>query len=150
MERINALLFSKVHCPGYLKKVYDGRFIEVIKGDVDEALYTDTNNLDFDLPCECDGSLEFLKTYYEEKAKSFSGFVVGFKDVIVTGYLVAETNYNYIGQGYLKVSKAPKRTEKCAIVYFASNRKRLVPLSMIEGKVLLLQKIELEGDIPND
>ena len=131
-EQAKELLFSKVHCKGYLKKIYDGKFIEIIEGDVKEAVYKNSNDDDFEKVSECCGDLDFLKTYYEAKEKSFNGFLVGFKDVIATGYLVADTDYDFRGHEQLTIRKEPQDIYICAIVYFADNRKRLVPLDMLE------------------
>jgi hypothetical protein len=127
------ILFKKAKCNAFLKKVYDGRFIQTYKNEgCDVAEYTDTNNPDLDLLCECDGSLEFLKTYYEIKKRDFSGVVVGVKDIVVTAYLVAETNYNYLGREYIRISREPEKIIKCAVVYYRNNCKRYVPLDNVE------------------
>ena len=68
-EQAKELLFSKLHCIGYRKKIYDGKFIEVIEGDVKEAVYRNNNDYDFEEVSECCGDLDFLKTYYEIKEK---------------------------------------------------------------------------------
>jgi hypothetical protein len=131
-EQVKELLFSKVHCTGYLKKVYDGKFIEVIEGDVKEAVYRNSNDDDFEEVSECCGDLDFLKTYYEIKEKHFNGFLVGFKEIVATGYLVADTGYDFRSCEHLTIHKEPKDIYECAIVYFADNRKRLVPLEKIK------------------
>lgn len=127
------ILFKKVKCSSYLKRVWDGKFIQVYKGELDEAAYCDSNNPDGEIISECCGELEFLKTYYKEVQKNFTGFIVGIKDIVVTGYLVADTDYDHRGCGYLSIYKRPKQIEKCAIVYYANNRKRYVPLEDIKA-----------------
>jgi hypothetical protein len=131
---IQNILFKKVQCTAFLKKVYDGKFIQVCNIDgYDCAEYADTNNPDLDLKCECDGSLKFLKTYYEPKAREFMGIVVGIKKIIVTAYLTAETNYDYTGREYLRISREPEKIIECAVVYYRNNCKRYVPLENIGG-----------------
>ena len=107
-------------------------FIEVIEGDVKEAVYRNSNDYDFEKVSECCGDLDFLKTYYEIKEKPFDGFLVGFKKVVATGYLVADTGYDFRSCEHLTIHKEPKDIYECAIVYFADNRKRLVPLEKIK------------------
>ena len=125
-------LFNKVKCSGYLKRINDGKFIEVYKGDVDEAIYRNSNDENFEITSEACGDTDFLKTYYEVKEKNFKGFVVGFKTIILTAYLVADTDYDFIGREHLRIYKEPKERIECAIVYYSNNRKRYVPLGMFE------------------
>lgn len=125
------ILFKKVKCSTYLKKISDGRYIEVTEGDIAE--YVDTNDKNFNLECECCGDLDFLKTYYKAMDKEFSGVVVGIKDILVSAYLVANTLSDWQGCEYLKISRVPKETVKCAIVYYGNNRKRYVPLESIKA-----------------
>lgn len=127
-------LFQKVKCNGYLKKVSDGRFIETCKseGETLDCTYVDTNNPDLDIECEYCGDLDFQKTYFKHKPKRFTGVVVGFKDIVIDGYLTVETVYNWNDCEYTKLGKQPKTTETCAIVYYANNRKRYVPINNIE------------------
>jgi hypothetical protein len=128
------MLFQKVKCNGYLKKVHDGRFIDMNKneGGTFDCTYIDTNKPDLDIECQYCGDLDFLKTYYERKEKRFVGVVVGFKDLVIDGFLTVETCYNWLDNEYTKIGKKPKTVETCAIVYYANNRKRYVPLKDIE------------------
>ena len=126
------ILFKKVKCNAYLKKVHDGKFIDISQEDF-EATYVDYGNLGkLYTVSECDGSLDFLKTYYELIEKEFTGFVVGVKEVTATAYLVADIGYQYNGKEYIYVQKEPKDIYKCAIVYYGNNRKRYVPLENIK------------------
>lgn len=127
------ILFKKVKCTAFLKKVWDGKFIQVYKGDLDEAFYCDSNSPDKKIASDCCGELDFLKTYYKETKRSFTGFVVGTKDIVTEGYLVADTNYDFRGCERLDIYKYPKDVVKCAIVYFGNNRKRFVPLESVEA-----------------
>jgi len=124
-------LFKNVNCNGYLKRIYDGRYIEKIDG---ECFYM-VENEKFEIECEQCGELEFLKTYYKVTEKNFKGVVVGIKAIVMTGYLVVDTDYDYYDREVVKISKQAKDTCICAIVYFANNRKRLVPLENIESEV---------------
>lgn len=127
-------LFQKVSCKGYLKKVYDGRFIETFKneGETLDCTYVDTNNPDLDIECQYSGDLDFLKTYYAYKEKQFTGMVVGFKDIVIDGYLTVENCETWSGRDCTKLGKQPKTVQTCAIVYYANNRKRYVPLNYIK------------------
>lgn len=123
------LLFKKVKCNGFLKKVYDGRYVEVDK--YGNCEYIDTNNKDLNITCEYCGDEEFLKTYYIIKSRNLSGMVVGFKDIVINGYLCVDSNADYLGSEHIKISKRPNEIVKCAIVYYADNRKSYVPIDNI-------------------
>lgn len=125
------ILFKKVKCNAFLKKASDGKFIELYRDSL-AADYIDHKNPDFNLKCECDGSLEFLKVYYEVKKRNFKGIVVGIKDIVTTAYLTVDTSYHYDGTEYIYPGKVPEKICKCAIVYYSNNRKSYVPLENIE------------------
>jgi hypothetical protein len=129
---IQDILFKEVQCTAFLKKVYDGKFILIHKGDIDEAVYCDSNNPDLEIMSECCGDHDFLKTYYEVKERLFTGFAVGTKNIVVTAWLVADTNSDYSGREYLRISRDPESVVKCAVVYYRNNYKRYVPLENIK------------------
>lgn len=77
-------LFARVKCRAFLKKEHDGRCISIQDGRCwYEPREPDTPE------CECEGALEFLKTYFVRKERDFSGVVIGTKDVVTKAYLVA-------------------------------------------------------------
>lgn len=125
------LLFKKVSCTGFLKKAHDGKFI-----------YLDKDSLKADLCSSYDTTIEHdidsaEKTYYEYVNKKFKGVIVGFIDIVVKGYLdVIYEDEVDVGVGVIPekfyVAKRPKETIKCAIVYYANNKKHIVPLEDIE------------------
>lgn len=127
-------LFQKVSCKGYFKRIYDGRFIETFEneGKTLDCTYADTNNPDLNIECQYCGDLDFLKTYYEHRERKFSGIVVGFKDLVIDGYLTVATCYDHLDREYTKLGKKYNKTALCAIVYYANSRKRYVPLYDIE------------------
>ena len=89
-----------------------------------------------DIPQElrspCEGADDVEKTYYEVIEKEFRGYVVAVKDIVVDGYLGVDCSYDpYCGDRYF-IFKRPKTVVKCAIVYYALGKKRLVPLENIE------------------
>lgn len=81
-------------------------------------------------PCEGAGDVE--KTYYKTVEKDFKGYVVAVKNVVVDGYLGVDCAYDYVGGEHYFIFKMPKTTIKCAIVYYALGKQRLVPLENIE------------------
>jgi hypothetical protein len=129
---IKDILFKRVICTAFLKKVHDGKFISVSKDDIDEAMYCNTDNPENFTMSECSGDHDFLKTYYEVKERPFTGIIVGIKDVIVTAWLVADTNYDYAGREYLRISRDTEKKIKCAVVYYRNNCKRYVPLDNVK------------------
>jgi len=129
---IKDILFKEVQCTSFLKKVYDGKFMLVNENDM-EVTYCDSNNEKFEVVSECCGDLDFLKTYFEIKDRIFSGVVVGIKNIVLSGYLAADTNYeSYSYLEHLTLSKHPHKVIECAIVYYRNNRKSYVPLDSIK------------------
>ena len=119
-----------VHCTSYLKTVRDGRCLETVKdknGEITDVIYIGNGD---DIPdeCECCGSLEFLKTYYEKKETEFDGVLVGTKKIVVDGYLYGDTNYDFRGYDHIVVGKQANTTVLCGIVFFGNNQKRYVPM----------------------
>ena len=80
----------------------------------------------------CDGSNDVEKAYYKTVKKDFKGYVVAVKDIVVDGYLGVDSASVYNGEERYFIFKRPKTTVKCAIVYYALGKKRLVPLENIE------------------
>lgn len=131
-------LFVHVTCNGYLKKISDGRYIDVYRGPhgngaIQECTYVfgydseKCQEIKQDVETY-DGSRELLKTYYERKEKRFAGFVVGYKDIIETGWLVCDTADTWQGGEEIILRKEPEKITRCAIVYFSDNKKRYVPV----------------------
>nr|DAH12924.1 MAG TPA: hypothetical protein [Caudoviricetes sp.] len=126
-------LFDKVKCKGFYKPFKDGRWLyldrETLTADAMDNNLADGNN---------DGTVEknveyIEKTYYQHVDKNFSGVIVGYKDIVVTGYLDAVYEEGCdVGIGITPdafyVSKRAKETVKCAVVYYANNMKHYVPL----------------------
>lgn len=128
-------LFDKVRCKGFYKKIRDGIWIHLDKNSL--TAYKMNGAL-------CGDAIEeeevecVEKIYYEHRNRNFSGVIVGFIDLVVKGYL--DVNYCDavdVGVGIIperiSVSKRPKEIVKCAIVYYADNRKHYVPLEDIES-----------------
>lgn len=141
------ILFKPVICDGFLKPVHDGIYVYLDKTTM--TAYAMNSNLIDD---NNDGTVESdidctEKTYYEYVQRKFNGIVVGIKDIITQGYL--DVNYEDYDSGYYPyddyhadryyqerffVSKRPKTTVKCAIVYYANNKKHLVPYDKLTVK----------------
>lgn len=133
---MKAKLFDKCKCKGFYKKVHDGRFIYLDR----EKLRADL--VDANLACATyDGTIEkdidrAEKRYYEHKMGNFKGIIVGFVDLVVVGYLdviyqdECDVGVEIIPEAFY-VSKRPKETVKCAIVYYANNLKHYTPLDDI-------------------
>jgi len=130
------LFGTKFICNAFLKKVSDGRCIMTTKdhrGRIDGGWFQGLPDEKFP-DCNFEGD-SILKTYYKIQNKKFSGIYVGEKDVVLTGLLVADTDYqNYTGEEYCHVYKQAENTVRCAIIYFAKNQKRFVPMNELEGK----------------
>lgn len=129
---MNNLLFQKVKCKAYLKKIYDGKFIHEVEVEGRKYYFLAESNIpESEWKETGPGEEEHRKTYYERKDKSFTGFLVGYKDIVINGIVGVDYNDNpYCECDY--IYKQPLKVCKCAIIYFANNRKRYVPLEDIE------------------
>ncbi len=141
----NPYVFQVVECKAYMKKIKDGRFIEKFEADRTESgrveyYYVDNNKQNDDGTTEWrkeveyyDHDLEFLKTYYQRIEKQFVGIVVGIKDVAVTAWLYVDERLDWYGEPCGEyVGRDVKDVIKCARVYYAPNKSRLVPLEDLE------------------
>ena len=130
-------LFEKVKCKGFYKKVHDGIWVHLDKS-TGTAYAMNSNLVDIDNVGIMEADIDCVeKTYYEHKKANFSGVIVGFKDLVVKGYLDANyTDEVDVGVGVIPekfyVAKRPKEVVKCAIVYYANNMKHYVPLCDIK------------------
>lgn len=125
------VLLDKVKCKGFYKKVHDGK-----------ALYLDKENLKAYAQISFEGDpggeeVDYIeKTYFEHVDGEFSGVIVGFKDLVVKSHLEAiyqdpvDVGIGTIPERFY-VSKTPIEVVKCAIVYYANNKKHYVPLDEI-------------------
>lgn len=129
-------LFDKIRCKGFYKPVHDGVWIELdndsLKANKCNSSLTGDAVEEYNVDC-------VEKTYYEHVQSNFSGVIVGFKNLVIKGYL--DVNYEDecdVGVDVIPekfyVSKRPKETVKCAIVYYANNMKHYVPIEDIEKK----------------
>lgn len=126
-------LFDKVKCKGFYKSVKDGKWLRLDKKNLTaDAMDNNIVNIDNDGTVEKD--VEYVeKTYFEHVDKSFTGVIVGYKDIVIKGYLDADYQDECdVGVGVIPesfcVSKRAKETVKCAVVYYANNMKHYVPL----------------------
>lgn len=131
-------LFDKVKCKGFYSKVYDGTYIFLDKENL-KAAHMNSNATETN--CIVEEEVDRVeKTYYKYVSKNFSGLIVGFKDLIVKGYLdVIYHDAVDVGIGVLPeqffVDKTAKDIVKCAVVYYANNKKHYVPLEDIKKVV---------------
>jgi len=139
---------SLCSCRAYLRKEYDGVFIQRIDAkhsETGEDAYIihdaeERNALVEGKPYEykespCEGAYDVEKTYYTRVEKTFDGVVVGTKEIVTEGYLGVDTDYGYDGREVKRFFKEPKTKVMCAIVYYGNNKKRLVPLEDLEVNI---------------
>lgn len=131
---MSAPFWKPVRCHGYLRPVQDGRIIELLKDDRGNTIGAQYLGIGEDVPekCDCEGALEFLKTYYVLDDKEFTGVLVGKREVVVSAWLYADTGCHYNGSEFVHCGKQTKDSELCGIVYFRSGQKRYVPIRFIE------------------
>lgn len=80
----------------------------------------------------CEGAFDVRKYYYQRREQTFCGVVVGFKKVVVEGFLGVDTDYDPYRGEVERVFKHPDKVVECARVYYASGKKRLVPLDAVK------------------
>lgn len=130
-------LFDKCRCKGFYKQAHDGIWVHLDQTTLTAcAMNSNLANKDNDGTMEEDIDC-VEKTYYEHVQLNFSGVIVGFKDLVVKGYLDVEYQDAVdVGVGTIPekfyVVKRPKEIVKCAIIYYANNMKHYVPIEDIE------------------
>ena len=122
-------LFDKVKCKGFYAKHNDGIYIALDKQNLTADLMKSETTVEEDID-------RAEKTYYQHRKENFSGVIVGFTDITVQGYLdviyddAVDVGIGIIPEKYW-IQKNAKQVEKCAIVYYANNKKHYVPLDDI-------------------
>ena len=138
ITKCNDLMFCKVKCKSYMKKINDGRYIQYYganetESGEEEYEYVDMKTDTWEKIGEEDyETLNFLKTYRQKVEKEFIGVVVGMKMVDVSAYLYLDYH-----KERRFVNKQIKEQVKCALVYYGCNRSRYVlfdDLEVIEEK----------------
>lgn len=127
-------LFDKCQCKGFYKPVHDGIWISLDEDNLKANKCNSALNEDGVEEYDVDYA---EKTYYEYVQSNFSGVIVGFKDLVIKGYLdVIYEDECDVGVGVIPekfyVAKRPKEIVKCAIVYYANNMKHYVPIGDIK------------------
>lgn len=154
-------IFKKVHCKAYLQKYHDGVRLETwVKrncgyfGDTLEPAsgnrwsdpiivkamkgeYTPDGWKDREIADLSDFEGNAVpKEYRKRVEEEFDGFIVGFTNIVVSGWIGTDTSSEvYDLNGNLRqVFHLTKRTstEKVAVVYFKNNAKRYVPIGDME------------------
>lgn len=119
------LLFQQVKCAGFIVK--ERHFPNGIWLDAE------TNTLSLSQGTVnkrglSDASIN--RTYYTSREVPFTGVYVGSKPVVVQAKIEMGVN----SDGSLHRCKTPTKVIDCGIVYFAPNRKHLVPLEYLNVK----------------
>lgn len=135
-------MFRPVKCHAYLRKVKDGKYFFQDNEDRDVRPYLrtytmicgcDENGKEISKECEFyDGTETLLKTYYERTENEFCGVVVATTMVAVKKMLYADTEFPEYGPDYRYIGKETKESVKCARVFYANGKSRLVPLDDLE------------------
>nr|DAI47949.1 MAG TPA: hypothetical protein [Caudoviricetes sp.] len=126
-------LFDKVKCKGFYKPFKDGRWLYLDRKTL-TADAMDNNLADGNNDGTVEKNVEYIeKTYFKHVDRNFIGVIVGYKNIIVKGYLDAVYQDECdVGVGVIPetfyVSKRAKETVKCAVVYYGNNMKHYVPL----------------------
>lgn len=126
-------LFDRVKCKGFYKPFSDGKWLYLDRKTL-TADAMDNNLVDWGNDGTVEKDVEYIeKTYYQHVDKHFSGVIVGYKNIIVTGYLDAiyeegcDVGIGVTSEAFY-VSKRAKDIVRCSVVYYANNMKHYVPL----------------------
>lgn len=117
-------IFKPVTCTGYLVKCK--KFDTSIQVNPEDNTFTVVH--DNGDVCEGLKDIKLDRTYYRMKQERFRGMYVGTR-IVITEAEVTRSIDKYGVQHYTKYAK---NAVECAIVYYAPNRKHLVPLDCIE------------------
>ena len=86
---MNMNLFVKVKCKGFYKSFQDRRWLYLNKKTL-TADAMDNNLADGSNDGTVEKNVEYIeKTYFKHVDKNFIGVIVGYKDIVVKGYLDA-------------------------------------------------------------
>lgn len=119
------LLFQQVRCGGFIAKIRNSHN----SVEFDEATNTFTLRQGRTVK---EGLTEasVVRDYYSFRDNVFTGIYVGTKQVVTQAKLECWID----NEGAAHYCKHPLKVEDCAIVYFAPNRKHLVPLKYLNVK----------------
>ncbi len=93
---------------------------------IDHSYIIHTSRIPVDAVVRQGEKAELAKAYYVRREKRFRGIVVGLKDVVTEGTIIADGTVYDDGFTF---EKKPTKTVRCAIVCYAmGNKKRTVPL----------------------
>lgn len=110
-------LFDRCKCKGFYKKAHDGTYIQLDSKNLTANLMNSNIQgelVEEDIDCA-------KKRYYEHKDSNFSGVIVGFVDLVVTGWLNViydcgiDVGFGTMPDKYY-ISKRPNEVVKCAII----------------------------------
>lgn len=135
-------LFTKVKCAAYLKKIRDGVHIVLLNPDGSFRWGNTVDSLDCKATAEKDGVVlkdlsdfdgDCVKKVYRERVEAeFTGVVVGYTSVKVSGLIGTIWEEPEYGQSYGCCFKQAVDVPKVAVVYFKNNCKRYVLLDDLE------------------
>ena len=138
-------IFRKVHCKAYLQKCSDGVCLMCEKDNqpvggnswsepitVKAYKYNYEKSISEEIAdlSEFDGGC-VNKQYRQRKESEFDGFLVGVTNVVTSGKLGTDSDWNPYHGDIFHLTKE-KYTEKVGVVYFKNNARRYVLLDDIE------------------
>ena len=135
-------IFQKVRCKGYVKKFYDGVYIQLFYPD--GGFYYGKTVFDHNMkaiaykaipessvPVEIKDLSEFdgdsvEKVWRKRVEADFTGILVGFTTVNMSGYIGTDWETADYSREYGHCFKTVDKTAKVGVVYFKNNAKRYV------------------------
>lgn len=125
----NDFLFKHVICSAALYEIHNG--VGFSRGENGDWFFTTEENTLKKINWNNDPVKRLSKNYIVIKRIHFSGFIVGIKSIRSAADLVIEKQKDnkYMD---VKIWRENEEFRQVAIVYYANNRKRLVPLEYCE------------------
>ena len=128
---MNKYLFKYVRCSAALYEIHNG--VGFSRDDKGIWYYNSENENHKKINLDKEPVKRLTKKYVSIKRINFSGFVVGIKSIRSSADLViAKQNDNKFLD--VKIWRENEEFRQVAIVYYANNRKRLVPIEYCEFK----------------
>ena len=128
---MNKFLFKYVSCSAALYEIHNG--VGFSRDDKGIWYYNSENENNKKINWNKEPVKRLIKKYVSIKRINFSGFVVGIKSIRSSADIViAKQNDNKFLD--IKIWRKNEEFRQVAIVYYANNRKRLVPIEYCEFK----------------
>lgn len=126
-KRKKALLFKHVECCAAIYELHDGTGF--YKSTDNEWCFSSGEVQNCKIDWNNEPVKRLAKTYFVTKKINFSGFIVGIKKMRFSADLLIKEMHDEWGN--VKIWRENEKFRDVAIVYYANNHKRLVPVEYV-------------------